>query len=217
MHITKVLIAAIVLVLVCRSTEAEQKTAKQTKQTKQTKANSPFAQVNDDPKLPRVLIIGDSISIGYTLDARKLLAGTANVHRVPTNAGHTGMGIAGLPKWLDKKNGKWDVIHFNWGLWDLCYRNRESKTQGNRDKVGGQVTFSPETYAANLQEIVDVLKQIDAELVFATTTPVPDKELGRKLGDDVVYNKHAVEIMKNNGIAVNDLHAAIAPDMAKYQ
>lgn len=41
--------------------------------------------VADDPDLPRVLLIGDSISIGYTKPTRQLLAGKANVHRVPSN------------------------------------------------------------------------------------------------------------------------------------
>ena len=44
-----------------------------------------FAPVVDDPALPRVLIIGDSISIGYTLPLRAALDGIANVHRPPTN------------------------------------------------------------------------------------------------------------------------------------
>ena len=43
--------------------------------------------VLDDPKLPRVLLIGDSVSRGYTLAARKYLAGKANVHRVRKIAG----------------------------------------------------------------------------------------------------------------------------------
>jgi hypothetical protein len=36
-----------------------------------------------DPKLPRVLLIGDSISKGYTPEVQKLLAGKANVHFSP--------------------------------------------------------------------------------------------------------------------------------------
>jgi hypothetical protein len=39
-----------------------------------------FAPVTDDPKLPRVLIIGDSVSVAYTLAVRKDLTGIANVH-----------------------------------------------------------------------------------------------------------------------------------------
>ena len=41
------------------------------------------------PGLPRVLLIGDSISIGYTLEVRKLLAGKANLHRIAENGGPT--------------------------------------------------------------------------------------------------------------------------------
>jgi len=73
--------------------------------------------VADDPKLPRALLIGDSVSIGYTLPTRALLKDKANVHRIPVNGGATEVGISHMAKWLG--TGKWDVIHFNWGLHDL--------------------------------------------------------------------------------------------------
>jgi hypothetical protein len=166
--------------------------------------------------LPRVLIIGDSIPIGYTAAAREALAGKVNLHRVPGNAGETAMGIKGLPKWLAEKNGKWDLIHFNWGLWDLCYRNPSSKTQGRRDKVKGTLTHTPEEYAANLETIVGELEKTGAVLVFATTTPVPEGEAGRKVGDDAIYNAAALKVMKKHGIAVDDLHAVMAGKMKKF-
>ena len=175
-----------------------------------------FAPIIEDPGLPRVLIVGDSISIGSTLGVRKALEGKANVLRIPTNAGHTGMGLAGLPKWLDEKNGKWDVIHFNWGLWDLCYRNPESKTQGKRDKINGKQTHSPDQYARNLEKIVKILKGTGAKLIFATTTPVPEGEAGRVVGDDKIFNQKAVEVMERHKITVNELHALMAPDLEKY-
>ncbi len=181
-----------------------------------TAADKPFAKVTDDPRLPRVLLIGDSISIGYTVQTRALLNGKANVHRVPRNAGHTGMGIDGLPKWLKTLGGRWDVIHFNWGLWDLCYRNPESKNQGRRDNVNGKLTHTIGQYTANLETLIAELKKTKAKLIFATTTPVPEGELGRKLGDDLKYNAAAVKVMKKHGIAVNDLHAAMAGKMKTY-
>ncbi len=171
----------------------------------------------DTPAMPRVLLIGDSISIGYTKPTRQLLAGKAEVHRVPGNAGHTGMGLAGLPKWLDEKHGKWDVIHFNWGLWDLCYRNPQSKVQGHRDKVNGKLTHTPEQYAANLEQIVTRLEQTGAKLIFATTTPVPKGEAGRKVGDDAKYNAVALDVMKRHGVRINDLHAVMSPHMKQHQ
>ncbi|MDR2675341.1 MAG: hypothetical protein LBC18_10905, partial [Opitutaceae bacterium] len=64
------------------------------------------APVKDTPGLPRVLLIGDSISIGYTLQVRALLAGRANLHRIPVNGGATEVGLAKIDDWLGK--GKWD-------------------------------------------------------------------------------------------------------------
>jgi hypothetical protein len=75
--------------------------------------------VADNPKLPRVLLIGDSVSRGYTLPTRKVLAGKANVHRAPANCGPTAAGVQKLDAWLGE--GKWDVIHFNFGIHDQSY------------------------------------------------------------------------------------------------
>lgn len=168
-----------------------------------------------EQKLPRVLLIGDSISQGYTKPVIELLAGKAEVQRVKGNAGHTGMGLKGLPKWLDAKHGQWDVIHFNWGLWDLCYRNPESKTQGRRDKIGGTLTHTPEQYRENLEQIVTMLEATGAKLIWASTTPVPTGEAGRKVGDDLVYNRVAAEVMKKHSIPINDLHAVMVPHMTR--
>ena len=72
-----------------------------------------------NPKLPNVLLIGDSISIGYTRPVRKKLSGVANVFRPNTNCGPTTKGVSELDKWLGDR--KWSVIHFNHGLHDLKY------------------------------------------------------------------------------------------------
>tara|TARA_R110002096_G_scaffold91625_18_gene207356 strand:- start:2058 stop:3374 length:1317 start_codon:yes stop_codon:yes gene_type:complete len=178
--------------------------------------NPAFEPVIDDPALPRVLLIGDSISIGYTVAVQELMAGKANVHRIPTNAGHTGMGLDGLPKWFEKMGRDWDVIHFNWGLWDLCYRHPEAKTQGKRDKVNGTQTHTIEQYVANLDNLVTQLQSTGAKLIFATTTPVPEGEFGRKIGDDLRYNAAAVELMNRHGITINDLNAVMAGKMSEF-
>src|SRR4051794_5451293 len=61
---------------------------------------SPWDYVKDDPKLPRVLLIGDSVSGGYTLPTRRALAGKANVHRAPENCGPASNGVKKLDAWL---------------------------------------------------------------------------------------------------------------------
>ena len=161
----------------------------------------------DNPDLPNVLIIGDSISIGYTPYVRKQLAGKADVYRIKGNGKTSSFGVKNLDAWLKMKPAKWDVIHFNWGLWDLCYRHPKSKVQGHRDKVNGTLAITLEQYKANMEMNVASLKETKAKLIWCATTPVPEKEAGRKLGDDLKYNKVAEDIMKANGVAINDLHA----------
>lgn len=164
----------------------------------------PFRNPVDDPALPRVLLIGDSISIGYTVPVRKLLDGKANVHRVPENCRNAAYGLQHLDRWLG--TATWNVIHFNFGLWDICYRHPDSKAYGNRDKVNGTITATPEQYRTTMETIVKRLKQTGAKLIWCATTPVPKGEAGRIRGDEKKYNTIAEKIMKQHGITINDLH-----------
>lgn len=166
-------------------------------------------------RLPNVLIIGDSISIGYTPFVQKALEGKAIVKHNQGNAQHTGTGLIKLDDWLG--NTQWDVIHFNWGLWDLCYRNLDSKRQGNRDKVNGKVTFTPKEYGENLEELVIRLKKTRAKLIFATTSYVPEGEAGRFVNDDKRYNKVALKIMRKYKIQVDDLNKPSKKIHKKYK
>ncbi len=152
----------------------------------------------------KILIIGDSISIGYTPFVKDALKDKAIVIHNPGNAQHTGTGLLKLEEWLGDE--KWDIIQFNWGLWDLCYRHPDAKTYGNRDKVKGTITFSLKDYESNLQKLVKQLKQHDAKLIFVTTSYVPEGEAGRINGDELNYNRVALKVMKENGIQVNDIH-----------
>ncbi|MHC4309280.1 MAG: alpha/beta hydrolase fold domain-containing protein [Planctomycetota bacterium] len=182
---------------------------------RQARVNPVFAPIEDDPGLPRILLIGDSISIGYTLPARKLLTGKANVHRVPTNARHTGIGLEKINEWLG--DGKWDVIHFNWGLHDLCYRSTDPDSPSRRDKANGKLDLTFEEYQQNLRKLVRILKATGAELIWASTTPVPDGESGRIKGDEIKYNKAARNIMRKNGVIINDLHAHAMKKLSEIQ
>src|SRR5690606_11507610 len=105
----------------------------------------------------RVLIIGDSISLGYFSKVKTDLADEADVFHNPGNAQHTGTGLKLLDKWLGGQN--YDVILFNWGLWDLCYRHPESTYYVGKDKVNGEVTYTVDAYKKNMEELVKRLKQ----------------------------------------------------------
>lgn len=166
-----------------------------------------------ESQLPKVLIIGDSISLGYTPHVTRMLKQQAIVMHHKGNAQHTGTGLKMLDRWIG--DTEWDVIHFNWGLWDLCYRHPKSKVQGRRDKVNGTVTTVLEQYEKNLDQLVTRLKKTGAKLIWAHTTFVPENEAGRVLGDDKKYNDVAAKIMKKHGVAINDLHSltrSFSPD-----
>jgi lysophospholipase L1-like esterase len=154
--------------------------------------------------LPKVLIIGDSISIGYTPYVTQLLTQEALVKHNQGNAQHTGTGLKDLDRWLG--DTKWDVIHFNWGLWDLCYRSPESKVQGQRDKIHGSITTPLKQYQKNLEQLVRLLEKTGAKLIWADTTIVPEGDVGRFVGDDKKYNEVAASVMKKHGITIDDLY-----------
>ncbi len=155
-----------------------------------------------------VLLIGDSIMGGYFKGVQKELAKEANVVRHPGNAGDTRNGLKRLDEWLG--DTKWDVIHFNWGLHDLCHRHPESKEMGNRDKVRGAISVPLDEYEKNLEALVARLEKTGAKLIFATTTVVPEGEPGRHAGDELKYNAVALKVMERHGIPFNDLHSLSA-------
>ena len=47
-------------------------------------------------------------------------------------------------------------------------------------------------------------------MIWASTTFVPEGEVGRNVGDDVKYNEVAARVMQKHGVAINDLHALTA-------
>jgi acyl-CoA thioesterase-1 len=180
---------------------------------KKAKAPNPvLASITDIAGLPRVLLIGDSISMGYTLDVRAKLAGKANVHRPLENCGDTARGVASIDKWLG--TGKWDVIHFNFGLHDLKYLDAAGQLAAP-DK--GKQVHSLAEYEANLRKIVARLKQTGAKLIWAATTPVPGGSTGRVEDDAIRYNAVAARVMQEHGVAINDLHAFVKPRQAQLQ
>jgi hypothetical protein len=157
--------------------------------------NPAFKPVTDDPKLPRVLLIGDSISIGYTVAVQKRLAGKANVHRIPTNGGPTINGVKNIQAWLGSK--KWDVIHCNWGLHDVRYMPNGKRQVSNAD------------YEKNLRALIPQMQATAATVIWCSTTPVPAPGTSappRKTEDVPVYNEIAAKVAQEFKLPVDDLY-----------
>jgi hypothetical protein len=149
---------------------------------------------SDDPKLPRYLFIGDSISGNYDKGLREFLAGKFNLHHPPANCGPSAKGRSSIVEWLgayDQKGRHWDVISFNHGHWD-----------SKNDKA---------SYQENLEKIITELKKTKAKLIWVTTCPVPNgfppaadlikegRSPGRTAGVmEKFLNPWALEVMKKH-------------------
>ena len=155
-----------------------------------------------DEKVKNVLIIGDSISIGYTPFVEKALAPGVAIAHNPGNGGSTVRGLDSIETWTNKR--QWDVILFNFGLHDMVYKDKDNKY----DVQNGKVSVNLEEYKKNLELIVSKLRETTAKLIFINTTVVPENAAGRKVGDPEIYNAAALEVMKRNGIEVVDLFTA---------
>lgn len=161
-------------------------------------------------KLPRVLIIGDSISIGYTPFVKAMMTNRAVIVHAPGNNAATVTGLKRLDQWLGKE--KWDVIHFNWGLHDMKYID-PSTAETDMAKLipvkTGKQWVPAEPYEANLKTLVQRLKATGARLVWCSTTPVPEGANGRVPGDVAKYNAAALRVMQAEGVPVDDLCAVV--------
>lgn len=168
-----------------------------------------FADTDDasDKKLPRVLLIGDSISKGYTPHVVEIMKEQALVTHNKGNAGPAMRGLENIDEWLAVD--KWDVIHFNWGLHDMYLWNYEEADR------------APAAYEKRLDTLVLRLKKTGARLIWATTTPAcPEAEKKCKVKIDQATEQEfleaAMRVMKKHKIQVNDLHAFMVSKREDY-
>ena len=173
--------------------------------------NPAMIPVEDIKGLPRALLIGDSISIGYTVPARDALRGEANVHRPLTNCGPTTRGLESLSQWLGDTD--WDVIHFNWGLHDLKYLGPDGENLTDPKDPKNHQQVPPKEYEKNLRQLVSQLKKTNAILIWRNTTPVPAGSKGRVEGDAATYNDIAKQVMAEHGIEIHDMYGSVKPQM----
>ena len=164
-------------------------------------AFSPPTSIQSD--LPNVLVIGDSISIGYMLPLREQLHGVANVFRPNTNCGPTIRGLEQLDSWLGDR--QWDLIQWNHGLHDLKYMGPKGENLSDPNDATSHQQVPPKEYEENLHTLTKRLKQTGAVIVFCETTPVPEGANGRVVGDSKKYNAIAQRVMHDEQVAINNL------------
>jgi hypothetical protein len=142
--------------------------------------------------LPQYLIIGDSISYGYSPFLIKNLTGKYEAQHVNTNADNSYKGVMCLSTWLGSH--KWDLISFNFGLHDLAQ----------------DIEFlSVSKYTEYIMNITDRLLATEAKILWVATTPVPtDANLEpKRTPEDVIrYNAAAAAIMAEKKVPIDDLY-----------
>lgn len=155
--------------------------------------------------MKNLLLIGDSIRMGYDKAVKKTLEGKANVIFPEENCRFASYVLRYFHEYLNGIKGEdIDVIHWNAGLWD-CLRLFEEEPLTPVD-----------VYAYYIERICIRIKKLcpNAHVIFATSTKVLSEKMRKdfkRYNEEIEkYNKTAVNIVEKYGFAINDLYALSA-------
>ena len=152
--------------------------------------------------MKQVLLLGDSLRMGYQPVVKKKLEGRAGVSGPEENGRWAGYTLNSLRFWLPWLP-KPEIIHWNCGLWDLG------------DDYGLGRPFSlPDEYESALERTITVFGKLcpGAAVIMATTMPT-----ARGDAEDIKsYNEILKNVAKRHNIEVNDLFAELWPHRDEY-
>lgn len=155
--------------------------------------------------MKNILLIGDSIRIGYDKAVQQSLAGIANVYFPAENCRFASFVLRYLHEYGNLvPGGKPDIIHWNAGLWD-CLRLFEEEPHTPKD-----------VYAYYIERICIRIKKLypNAKVIFATCTTVLSEQMDqnfKRYNEEIAeYNAIAVDVVKKYGFEINDLYAVSA-------
>ena len=154
--------------------------------------------------MKNVLLIGDSIRMGYCNTVKEELQDVAEVVFPEENCRFTQNVIVSLNKWAGMcEREKVSLVQFNCGHWDAAHWNGEEVPLNDIP-----------VYQENIRRIIHRLRITfpNAQIIFATTTPISplgfSGGLNPRTTEEIIrYNEAAVAAAHEFGIAVNDLFA----------
>lgn len=162
-------------------------------------------------KTKKVLLLGDSIRMGYDKYVKLALKDVADVIFPDENCRSSAYVLRSIFFWNEwlKLDDSIDVIHWNAGLWD-----------GLR-LLDGKPLISFEQYKDNIERISFHLNKWfpNTRIIFATSTPVQEELFGeckRFNSDTEKYNQAACEIVKSYGGYINDLYSIMSKCPTSY-
>ena len=152
--------------------------------------------------LPLIVLIGDSIRMGYQDHVASQLAGRAEVWAPKPNGGDSRNVLAHLDQWVLARQP--DVVHVNCGLHDL------------KRAFGAASAVPLDEYERNVRQILQRLqRELNGAIVWATTTPVDEnwhhqnKGFDRLEADVQAYNAAARAVAEDIGVPIDDLFAVV--------
>lgn len=153
----------------------------------------------------QILLIGDSIRMGYDTYVKESMLALARVSFPKENCRSTSYILRELHNWKSALQvDACDAVHFNAGHWDTLRI------------YGDEPLTRPDVYAENLTRIVKRMRFLfpNALLIFATSTPVLEsgyiKEFEYRTNRDVeTYNEIAVRTLAPLGVLINDLYGLL--------
>ena len=151
----------------------------------------------------KITLLGDSIRLQYESRVAELLGESFEVYGPSENCRFAKYTLRGLFDWEKKMRGS-RIVHWNNGLWDIC------------DLFGDGLFSSEEEYLSNMLRIADILLSRYDKVIFATMTPVTERNKYNKNSDIERYNALAVEELSKKGVIINDLYSLVAADIDRY-
>lgn len=151
----------------------------------------------------KIALLGDSIRLlGYGKRTAELLGEEYEVFQPEDNCRFAKYTLRCL---FDMAEAMKDcrIVHFNCGLWDIC------------DIFGDGTFTSEDEYVETMSRIADILLSRHEKVIFATTTPVSEKNIYNSNSDIVRFNEIIVPVFEKKGIIINDLYSLIAADIDK--
>lgn len=152
--------------------------------------------------MKNILLIGDSIRMGYDKSVKKSLENIANVYYPEENCRFASYVLRYLNEYKNLvQDGDVDILHWNAGLWDNL-------------RIFEEDPHTPiDVYAYYIERICVRIKKLmpNAKVIFATSTSViserMSKDFKRYNNEIEQYNNVAIEIVKKYGFELNDLYA----------
>lgn len=167
--------------------------------------------------MKRVLLLGDSIRMGYDKKVRALLKDEYEVIFAEEDNGRFAAYTLWQANQFFKQYGHFDLVHWNNGYWDM---NIEAPMTEAIHPVDEYVNF--------LKRIIRLIRENGAQIIFATTTPIyKPGESKDNTGTEasinycnewvLEYNTAACRLMEEEKIPVNDLYSLCLEDPNYYK